>query len=195
VQVGPDGEVRTSSRPAGFKMSAKNAIDVILFTRSSFASVRLAPYDRWETFQAKAKENFDGFTEIAGRKRITRIGVRYLNRFDIPLKALEGQPLSQFLKIGVGVPPEITNTFGNFRISLAGIESSTGAHLNLNCGIAPPALLGHGSISLDIDVYWGGEGQISGRLDEIWASTDVLRKAKNNVFETSITDALRAIIQ
>jgi hypothetical protein len=42
VQVGPDGEVRTSSRPAGFKMSAKNAIDVILFTRSSFASVRLA---------------------------------------------------------------------------------------------------------------------------------------------------------
>ena len=196
VEMAPNNAVVTHAVPSGFKMTAKNAVDVVLLMKKEFfASTRLGSYDRWETFQAKAKDNFDAFTKIVGRKKITRIGVRYLNRFDIPVKDLNGQPLNKFLKIGVAIPTAIMKTIGNFGISVTGVETSTGAGFTLSCGTSPPALLEHASIGLDIDVYWDREDKIPGRIEEVWATTDVLREAKNHVFETSITDSLRAIIQ
>jgi len=193
IEVRTD-QIITNSFSAGFKMTAENAIDLILTNPDSFGSVRLAPYNKWESLLAAAKDNFDLFTKVVGRKKIVRIGVRYINRFDIPNAKIEGRPLSEFIRVGISLPMEVSTVTGGFSFSVSGVEVSTGAKLIINGGvIIPPALLEHTSISLDIDVYW--DADIPMRLEDMWVKTDVLRHAKNAVFEHCITDELRALFQ
>jgi uncharacterized protein (TIGR04255 family) len=193
IEVQTD-QIVTNPISAGFKMTAENAIDLILINPDSFGSVRLAPYEKWESLFATAKDNFDLFTKVIGRRKIARIGVRYINRLDIPNAKVEGKPLSQFVRVGIALPVEVSSVVGGFSFTFTGIEVSTGAKLILNSGtIAPPALLEHTSISLDIDVSW--DADIPARVEDIWAKTEVLRHAKNAVFEGCITDELRALLQ
>jgi uncharacterized protein (TIGR04255 family) len=193
IEVRAD-QIITNPISAGFKMAAENASDLILINPNSFGSVRLAPYENWENLLSATKENFDLFTKIVGRKKIERLGVRYINRFDIPSAKIEGGPLSQFVRLGIAFPMEVSSVVGGFSLTFNGIEISTGAKLTIDSGvIAPPALLEHISISLDIDVYW--DADIPTRLEDMWAKTEVLRHAKNAVFEGCITDELRALFQ
>jgi uncharacterized protein (TIGR04255 family) len=192
VQIHAD-KVASVVSPAGFKMTAQNAVDVVLINLDSIGSVRLAPYERWENLATKAKENFQTFTKVVGRKTIVRIGVRFINRIDIPNSEIEGRPFSDFIKVGVSIPMDVSNVLGSYSLAANGIEVSTGAKIVVQSATVPPALISHTSILLDIDAYW--DHDISGRLDEMWASTDVLRNAKNAVFEQCITDEVRELFQ
>jgi uncharacterized protein (TIGR04255 family) len=187
------GGVVTRSSPAGFKMTAKNGVDLVLVNSDSIGSVRFAPYETWDNLIAVAKDNFDTFTKVVGRKIIVRIGARFINRIDIPVGQIEGKPLREFFRIGVALPTEISSEFGDYSLAVTGVELTTGSGFSIRTGIGPPVLLDHVSISLDIDVFW--DKNIPSRLDELWKKTDVLRSAKNSVFENCITDHVRELFQ
>ena len=70
-------------------MTAQNAMDLVLINEDSFGTVRLA--ERWEVLIADARRNFDGFTKVVGRKKIVRMGVRFINRIDIPTASFSGR--------------------------------------------------------------------------------------------------------
>jgi uncharacterized protein (TIGR04255 family) len=192
LAVGPQG-ISTTTVPAGFKLTAKNAVDVVLINQDSFGTVRLGPYDRWESLLASAKANFETFTKVLGRKRVVRLGVRFINRVDIPKARMTGRSLDHFFKFGVALPAELARERGSFTIVSNFVEASTGAKIILNSGEILPALLDHVSFNLDIDAYWDDE--ISLRIEEMWERAELLRDAKNACFESCITDALRALFQ
>jgi uncharacterized protein (TIGR04255 family) len=185
--------VETNSERAGFKMTAENAIDVILINSDSFGSARLAPYDRWENLVAGARSNFETFTKVVGRKQITRIATRFINRFDIPTEKIEGHSFAKFVRVGVSLPIAVSHVIGDYSLAVTGFEVSTGAKFLIQNGTVPPALLDHISISLDIDAYWDSE--IPTRIEEIWEKAETLRDAKNAIFENCITDEMRELIQ
>jgi uncharacterized protein (TIGR04255 family) len=192
VEVGQSG-VTTLESPAGFKMTATNAVDLVLVGVDTFATVRLAPYERWEHFRAAAETNFSEFTEAVGRKVVSRIGVRFMNRLDVPLKEVDGSSLNKFLKVGVSIPLDVSSVIEQFSFTFQGVERSTGAKLNINSGVMPPALIDHLSLLLDIDVYW--DSDIPGRIDKMFEKVEQLRHAKNSVFEHSITDQARELFR
>jgi uncharacterized protein (TIGR04255 family) len=194
IEVSIEGtKVNQKSEPAGFKMTARNAVDVLMINPNSIATVRFAPYENWETFVGRAKENFETFTKVAGRHKIKRIGTRFLNRIDVPNSIIQGQDLTEFLRIGVSFDNKIAKVVQGFSVVLNAIHNETGAKLTIQSAITPPALLEHTSITLDIDAYW--DTDIPLRIDEIWAKTDILRTAKNAVFEISITDRVRELFK
>jgi uncharacterized protein (TIGR04255 family) len=186
-------EVKHTSTPAGFKMTARNAADLLLINVSSIGTSRLAPYESWDIFVQLAKENFETFTKLVGRKTLTRIGARYINRFDIPNNIIVGRELTEFLRIGISLPDEITKVTGPFSLAVNAIEATTGAKLLIQSAVIPPALLDHTSITLDVDAYFDQE--IPQRINEMWEKTSILRNAKNSVFEHSITDKLRELFR
>jgi uncharacterized protein (TIGR04255 family) len=192
IQILPS-DVKHIATPAGFKMTAKNAVDVFLINPSTVGTSRLAPYETWEALIQQARENFDVFTKLLGRKKITRIGARYLNRFDIPNKMIVGRELTEFLRLGISVPNEIAKVTGAFSLAINAFEVSTGSKLLIQSAIVPPALLDHTSITLDVDAFLDEE--IPQRIDEMWDKASVLRTAKNSVFEHSITDKLRELFR
>jgi uncharacterized protein (TIGR04255 family) len=187
-------KVEPTLRAAGFKMTDRNAVDVLMLKPATFGTIRLAPYEDWERFSGKAKENWELFTKVLGRKRVIRIGCRFINRIDIPNKLLDRQRVTELFLTHITLPSEIGYVVGSFAFGVETVHKVSGAKLIIHSGIAqPPALLEHTSVTLDVDAYWDTE--IPLRVDEMWAKADLLRAAKNDVFESSITDELRALFQ
>ena len=192
VELTAQGVV-TNSTPAGFKMTAKNAVDLVLINQDSFGTERLAPYDRWENLIAAAKANFDLFTKVVGRKKVVRLGVRFINRIDIPKSKMEDRPLTDFITLGIDLPGGLAKQRVGHTLAVSFIEASTGAKVVLQSGHVLPVLLDHISYTLDIDASW--DHDVSNRIDEMWDSVELLRTAKNACFESCITDELRVLFR
>jgi uncharacterized protein (TIGR04255 family) len=187
-------QVQPKVREAGFKMTDRNAVDVIMVRPISFGTIRLAPYENWEQLSGRAKENWDLFTKVVGRKKVNRIGTRFINRIDIPNQLLSGRNVPDLFRTIVKVAPEIGSAVFNFAFSVNMIHKATGAILTIQSTIVqPPALLEHTSVAFDTDAFW--EGEMPLRVDEMWAKADILRDVKNDVFENSISDKLRELFQ
>lgn len=192
VEFGPKAGPQESTL-AGYKMTSKNATDVVLINQNSVGTARLAPYENWEKFARQAETNFDVVTKVVGRKKIIRVGVRFINRLDIPNEQMANQPLNKFLRIGVSLPPEVSEVISNFNFVVQGKEPETGTPFNLRSGIMGSTLIDCVSVQLDIDVFWDTE--IPGRIDEMWAGIERLHQSKNSIFEHCITDELRKLFE
>jgi uncharacterized protein (TIGR04255 family) len=92
------------------------------------------------------------------------------------------------------MPSELSRVIGGFGLVAEGVESETKMPFILRSAvIAPPPLIDHVSIQLDVDAYW--DIDIPARIDEMWAGMERLRSAKNAIFEKSITQELRKLFE
>jgi len=188
-----DGKPISRPKSTGFKLTSENAVDLLLLNPSSVASIRLAPYSRWEDLLESAKSNFDTFTKLLGRQVVSRIGARFVNRIDVPSKLMVGRSWNDFFRLGANVPGEVARAYGSYYVNL-GARSEEGVMIVINTGvIGDNVLLDHTSVLLDIDVAL--EGDIPQRIDDMWARAEVLRKVKNRIFESSITDRCRELFR
>lgn len=192
VEVSPTG-ITTDSIPAGFKMTSKRAVDLVLINPESLGTARLAPYDRWERLISAAKQNFEAFNKTVGRRKVIRLGTRFINRIDIPQERMERHSIYHFLNLDISLPKGLAKEKGPFSFAANFVEMSTGAKVILQGGQVPSSLLEHYSFNLDIDAFF--DADISGRIDEMWQSAELLRKAKNACFERCITNPLRSLFQ
>ena len=190
IQVKP-GAVEARATRIGFKMTAANAVDLIMLQVDRFGSSRLAPYPGWEVFIEMAKERFETFTKIAGRRTLIRVASRYINRIDIPVAEMTGVDILEFVRIGVAMPGEVSSTIGPF--SVAANILIDDVKLLIQCQAAQPALIDHVSLTLDIDASI--DNDIKPHKDAVWQMAQKLREAKNRVFEASITDRIRGRFQ
>jgi uncharacterized protein (TIGR04255 family) len=198
VEVSFDGAKATPKlAAAGLKMIEKDAVNILIVKPISVGTIRLAPYESWEQLRGRAQENWDLFERVLNtKKRVLRIGARYINRIDIPSDLLSSGDYSEFFPSHIQLGPGIARDIGNFSFSVAATHAGTGVHLTIQSAVlAQPALLEHTSISLDIDAFWDQRDAIPQRIDEMWAKADMLREAKNSVFENSITNALRDLFR
>ena len=194
VELSIQGQkVTHTASPAGYKLTAKNAADVILITPNTLCTVRLAPYESWDALIELAKEHFDILVKVLGRKSVVRIGARFLNRFDVPNHLIVGADISEFLLLGISLPDSIGKTVGPYSLAVNTVHDNTGAKLLVQSAITVPALIDHTSITLDTDAFW--DFDIPQRIDDMWAKAEALRAAKNSVFENSITDKLRELFK
>jgi len=185
--------IATDRSLVGFKMTSKNAVDLIMIQQRNLSSVRLAPYVGWEYLFAKVVENYELFKKVIGRREISRIGVRFVNRIDIPLTKIQGRDLYEFVKVGVSVPHGLAQSVGEYYINATFIDKETGMSVRIQGGTLVPAILEHASILLDIDVFI--DKTIPKREDEFWIKLNEMRVTKNRVFELSITDEARRLFQ
>jgi uncharacterized protein (TIGR04255 family) len=111
------GGANARATPIGFKMTAANALEIVLIQVDRFGSSRLAPYEGWKKFIAIAKDNCENFTKVAGRKTIKRIASRFINRLDIPVGEMEGVNILEFVRFGVAMPEEMSKTVGPFSVA------------------------------------------------------------------------------
>jgi uncharacterized protein (TIGR04255 family) len=58
------------------------------FTRDGFALSRLAPYQSWDVFREEALRLWKVFCQIANPPGIQRMGVRFINRLNVPVHDL-----------------------------------------------------------------------------------------------------------
>lgn len=175
---------KSRSAIAFIDQSRKNLFQV---GRDRFTFNRLAPYQTWDQMQSEASRLWSVFALVMPPARITRVAVRFLNRFEFPVSVMELKDYFRtYPEISTGAPDNATAFFMRLEIPQKDIQSTA---ILMQSSI--PTQAGTVAIMLDIELF----KQVDSPQEIIdpWAQLELLRVRKNEYFETSITERTRAI--
>jgi uncharacterized protein (TIGR04255 family) len=174
-----------------YKLLAADGCDLILLKANGLTTVRQPPYEGWEKLFDQARENWAVLYRILGYRRIDRIGVRYVNRIDVPD---DGQvvDISKYLQFSPQVPPSLgAEPMVGYAVNVVAPLGKDKLKLILNSSSVPSPLVKTASFVLDIDI--SREVDLPQKDEDIWALIDRIREYKNSMFEALITDEARAL--
>jgi len=177
----------------GAKLTALDGVSVVLVARHEFATARLSPYEGWSAFAATALRNLEIFRTTVGVRKTLHLGVRFINRIDVPNPQSEPVFMADYVNVGLALPPTLSSAvFEQFGARVQ-MKLSDTVRVTLQASTIDDALIGHASLLLDIDAVWAGEMPSS--IASISAALIDLQRAKNEVFEACITDDARALFE
>ena len=126
-----------------------------------------------------------------GHPSVARIGVRYINRIDIPISG----PIVEYEKF-INVYPKLPDVLGP--VNAYGVQAvlpivDIGCKLTLNSAIVASPILDHASFVVDQDISKEVDAPQSDNA--IYELLSEIRKRKNIIFEACITDSARELFQ
>jgi len=139
-------------------------------------------YTEWNHLRSLTQYFWRVFLEQAGAvPRVNRLATRYINVIDVPITKLD---FDEYLTAAPGLPDTLATPISHF---LQRVEAPFGADvvaviIQTLDAPAPPRL----PIILDIDVQMSKE--CAGDSRDIWTALDSLRKIKNDIFFSSVTE-------
>jgi uncharacterized protein (TIGR04255 family) len=189
VQIQPSAPPQATQEPYGFKLSSEDGTNLILLSPISITTSRLAPYLNWEDLIRRAQANWETWKKVVGYRQIVRIGVRFINRIDVPTHNVGMVRAEDYLTISITLPhPDWI--FSQYAMQVI-LPVSGGITLVANTATIPSPIVDHGSFVLDLD--FSKEGDLPQRDDELWSLINSMRQIKNDYFEKFITDKSRAL--
>ena len=186
-QEGVKQQMRTTERIQFLRDDRK----VLIQVGPNFLSVNhLKPYSTWVEFLPLIQQGFDVYRRIAKPKGIQNIGLRYINRIEIPVQEIKIEDYLQFYPfLGKQLPQE----HGPF---IAGIQLS---HQNsrdilkmelANAEVDRPGLI---AMILDLDYSLAQSRKIT--FDNVLEWIQIAHQHIKDTFEACLTDRLRQIFE
>jgi uncharacterized protein (TIGR04255 family) len=138
------------------------------------------------------RRDWDAWRSEAGSVKLARIGVRYINRIDIPKPKEDAQiQLKDFLNVWPHTPPLDWGPLSNFAFQVTRPLNRDECYLRLYSGTTESPLVGHAALALDLDIF--RESSLPMRDDELWILLARIRDMKNSLFESCVTDRSREL--
>lgn len=176
----------------GIKLSSNDRSKVIIARVRSIGFAELAPYSGWKTFCKQAQANWAVWRKSVGPQRISRVGLRYINRIDIPHEA-EGYVPSDYVTMYPMKPAIGLNRIDFYTMQVQLPLGVDNLHITINTATAPSPLPRASSILLDLDLYTTVD--IPMREDHLWEMVDRMREQKNAAFDACITEASKKLFR
>lgn len=186
------GSVSLHEDATGFRLSSDDQADIALLSPRFMTTARLAPYPGWEALRDRAKVNWTEWRALTPTHPIVRIGVRFINRIDIPTLD-EKVNLDDYFTLQPRAEAFQT-TLASFLVQvrfptyqpnwIAGITTTP---------LQPNPVPGSMSIILDIDI--SREVDIPMHPEKLWPVIDEARNIKNDLFERALTDKTKALFR
>lgn len=155
---------------------------------ASFLVLKTAPYKSWPDFRERIVRDRGIWHKYIGNQKIHRLGMRYINRIDLPLE--EGRVgLQDYLSVYPQVPENLELS-GKYTMNIQSRLSDLGATLTITSSTLESPLPNHAAVILDFDIL-----KVFDRIvtdEEAMEFFDQARLKKNEVFESAITDKTRA---
>lgn len=171
----------------GHRRSSQDMTELALALPNSLVVSQLAPYPSWATFSKRFMRDWKLLKRTLGYREIKRIGVRYINRIDIPITG----PLvhhEQFLNVFPRVPDMLSPLMAGAVQTMSYFEDIK-CKLTLNSGVVESPILNHTSFLLDLDV--GREIDVPQNDKDIFELLNAMRLKKNQVFEACVSQRAR----
>lgn len=150
----------------------------------------VSSYPHWTNFRVLIREMFDVYHSIANPSTIKRIGLRYINRIEIPEAQFD---ISTYFNLEPKLPDEISHDFLNLFLRMELPYPSDNGMLILTFGSAPVKTTDKSSFILDLDFVTQQNSNIQFDITDRWVET-----AHSNIetaFEACISDRLRELFQ
>lgn len=177
-----------SQSQLGFAFRAPSNVSLFQVRRGAFSYHKLHPYSSWEDCRREARRLWEIYRSGLKPNRITRLGVRYVNRLDLPPVA----DLGDYLLTAPEIAPGISQEMSSFMMQLHIPQPDIGAMLTLREGLVEPSRPGVASVLLDIDVF--RQVSLAPSTPELWDILERLHTRENETFERCITDRTRHLI-
>lgn len=190
-QMSVGSEVGASAKQIsnGYRFVSQDHRQIFQARRDGFTFNRLAPYETWNSFREEARRLWTAYRSIATPKNITRIGVRYINRFDLPLPITDFKDYFRTVpEISSGMSQGLSGYFMQLQLPQADLN----AMLVLNQALIPPPAPNMVSVLLDIDLH--SDSDLPSDEQGLWDRFELFHTRKNKVFEACITDRVRRMI-
>jgi uncharacterized protein (TIGR04255 family) len=178
-----------SQAQVGYDFHSGDGKQIFQARLDGFAFSRLAPYDRWESFRDEGRRLWEIYRTVAQPEAITRIGVRYINRLDLPLQNLD---FKHYLRTVPEVSPDLPQGLSGYFMQLQIPLEDLKATLVINQTLAPQPGPNMVSVLLDLDLF--RDVEVPQEEEAIWRYLEKLKVRKNVVFEACITDQTRELI-
>ncbi|MBU3581343.1 TIGR04255 family protein [Polynucleobacter sp. AP-Capit-er-40B-B4] len=192
VDVDGEGGVpipKNTQNQKGWRLSSNDMTQILVLWPQSFTISQLAPYVGWETFLERFMRDWKKFKRNIGQKEIARIGVRYINRIDIPVTG-DIVEHEKYLNIFPKLPNSLTPLHA-FAVQSALKLPDIGCDLLINSAAAPSPILDHASFMLDLDIFRVEDLPQSDQ--DIYNLLNEIRNKKNKVFEQCISNRARKL--
>ena len=175
----------------GNRLVSGNDQLVVVTRPSSVLFAHQAPYPGWEAFIGQAHFVFDTLRDKIGVRTVSSVGLRYVNRIDIPSPEGRINP-TDYLSIGVAVPSTgLVESSRLFQVLSEVDLNHDKLVARIGAATAVPALIGYVALLLDIDII--AQADVPAKAVDFWALVARMRDDKNTIFESCVTDKARAL--
>ena len=194
LAVGEDNKKTANTDVAeeiGHRYSTADMTELLVIFPKSIVVSQLAPYPGWDPFFERFVRDWKLLKRAPGFQPIQRLGVRYINRIDIPCET----PIIEHEEY-LNIYPKITDKFGSlmaYAVEAKVFMQDLECMLTINSAAVPAPILNYASFVIDQDI--SRETNIPQKDDDIFALIQKIRVRKNEVFESCVTDRARAIFR
>lgn len=190
ISAGPKGveqQVRTTDRMQFLREDEKALVQVGPYL---LAVNHLKPYPSWQEFVPLIKKGFSSYCDIVGPKSIHRVGLRYINRIEVPGQGIELEDYFEFRPfIGPSLPQEFGPFVVGIQVSYEGSRDILKLQLT-NASVETPDTV---AMILDLDYFLVKPGEVA--LDSVLEWVGVAHNYVEEAFEACITDRLRRMFE
>ena len=175
----------------GHRRSTADMTQLLLLWPSSFTLSQLAPYPGWDNFFERFVRDWSTWKRTVGFQTISRIGVRYINRIDIPVAG----PIikhEEFLNVYPKVPDSLDPILAYAVQVVSGLKDID-CLLKINSAVVPSPILDHASFVIDLDI--SKEINPPQSDNDVYDLLNKIRLKKNVVFEACISSRARELFQ
>lgn len=186
------GTVGIAQNPQGFRLANEDQTDILLVNPLGITAARLAPYTEWQHLRGKAHDAWQEWKAATPRHPIARLGVRYINRIDVPHDPAQPFQVEDYLNFYPQFAPITDRPMLGYLLQV--IVPTADPQWSASITTTPlgdSILPQHASVLLDIDVM--RTANIPLNDEHLWPVIDQAQVLKNDIFERCITDAARKL--
>lgn len=159
--------------------------------QSSFVIAQIAPYCGWDEFFGRVERDWRLWCDYISIIDLDRVGLRYINRIDIPMEDGSGTP-GAYINIMPNLPAG-SGTGGSYKLRTDSNLIDLDAHLVVQSSLAMSPIPNKLAINLDMDI--GKQYKSTPDIEEVFNFLHQARRKKNEIFEACITDEARALFK
>ncbi|MEO6198733.1 MAG: TIGR04255 family protein [Sphingomicrobium sp.] len=178
-------ELRTDS--SVYRRSSHDESEILLLGPQNFLLSQLAVYPGWDYFFGRFRRDWEIWRKAMGYRKIARIGVRFINRIDVPMEGTEVHH-EQYLNLRIKMPDEF-ELIGDYSLHVEVPLLETKCLALINSASVPSPVPGFASFVIDIDI--GRNIDVPQKDADMFDVLNQIRVQKNALFEASITDSAR----
>lgn len=180
----------TKTGTQGYIFHSRTEKKVVQCKTDGFAFNKLKPYKNWDLFRSEGRELWELYSKIAKPIKVVRIGLRYINRIEVPLPFKD---FSEYILTNPQIAPNLPQGVSHFFMRLEIPNPDIEATAIITQTMDKPTTAQRLPLILDIDVFRITE--YPGKAKEMWGAFEKLRDFKNDIFFNSVTEKAKGLFQ